>query len=83
MVALIGEMMGRCDGAFTSTLVDAIGAGRIVTTVNEVNATRNGRSITYHTVWTFRFTDDVVSEACLRPSLPGDEIARFYGFTAR
>jgi hypothetical protein len=43
-------------------------------------ATRNGRSINYHTVWTFRFADAVVAEAWLQPSLPGDEIRRFYGF---
>jgi hypothetical protein len=80
LVALVLEMMGRCDGGFSSRFIDAIGAGRIVTTVNEVNATRNGRSITYNTVWTFRFTDGVVSEAWLHPSLPGPEIASFYGF---
>jgi hypothetical protein len=72
--------MSRCDGGFASTLVDVIGAGEIVTTINEVNATRNGRSIDYHTVWTFRFTDDVVAEAWLHPSLPGEEIGPFYGF---
>jgi hypothetical protein len=51
-----------------------------VTTINDVNATRNGRSITYSTVWTFRFADGGVAEAWLHPSLPGREIARFYGF---
>ena len=80
MVALILEMMSRCDGGFASTFIDAIGAGRIVTAVNRVDATRNGRSISYHTVWTFRFTDGVVSEAWLHPSLPGEDIARFYDF---
>lgn len=80
MVLLIMEMMSRCDGGFTSTFIDAIGAGHIVTTVNQVDATRNGRSITYHTVWTFRFTDDVISEAWLHPSLLGEEIAHFYDF---
>ena len=81
IVALLLEMASRCDdGRFDSTFVDAIGEGRIVTTINEVNATRNGRSITYNTVWTFRFADGVVVEAWLHPSLPGDEIARFYGF---
>jgi ketosteroid isomerase-like protein len=80
LVALMLEMMSRCDGGFASTFLDAIGAGRIVTTINEVNATRNGRSISYNTVWTFRFTDGVVSEAWLQPSLPGEVIARFYGF---
>ena len=80
LVALMLEMMSRCDGGFASTFIDAIGAGRIVTTVNQVKATRNGRSITYNTVWTFRFTDGVVSEAWLHPSLPGEEIASFYGF---
>ena len=81
LVAVMVEMMSRSDGGFASTLVDAIGAGQIVTTVNEVNATRNGRSITYHTVWTFRFTDGVVAEAWLHPSMPEEEIARFYGFS--
>ena len=81
MVALLLEMASRCDdGSFASTFIDAIGASRIVTTINEVNATRNGRSITYNTVWTFRFTDGAVAEAWLHPSLPGQEIARFYGF---
>ena len=80
LVAIMLEMMSRSDGGFASTLVDAVGAGEIVTTVNEVNATRNGRSITYHTVWTFRFADGVVAEAWLHPSMPGEEIARFYGF---
>jgi ketosteroid isomerase-like protein len=81
MVALLLEMASRCDdGSFVSTFVDAIGAGGIVTTVNEVNATRRGSSITYNTVWTFRFADGVVAEAWLHPSLPGHEIARFYGF---
>jgi hypothetical protein len=80
MVALIVEMMSRCDGGFTSTFIDAIGAGHIVTTVNQVDATRNGRSITYNTVWTFRFTDDVISEAWLHPSLPSEEVAHFYDF---
>ena len=81
MVALLLEMASRCeDGSFDSRFIDAIGAGRIVTTINEVNATRNGRSITYNTVWTFRFADGVVAEAWLHPSLPGQEIARFYGF---
>ena len=75
------EMMSRADGGFASTLVDAIGAGEIVTTINEVNATRNGASINYHTVWTFRFARGVVAEAWLHPSLPGEEIRRFYGFT--
>ena len=81
MVALLLEMASRCDGSFASRFIDAIGAGRIVTTINEVNATRNGRSITYNTVWTFRFTDGVVAEAWLHPSLPGQEITRFYGFS--
>ena len=80
LVAVMLEMMSRSDGGFASTLVDAIGAGEIVTTVNEVNATRHGRSITYHTVWTFRFTDGVVAEAWLHTSLSGQEIKRFYGF---
>ncbi len=80
LVALVSEMMSRCDGGFASTFIDAIGAGQIVTTVNQVNATRNGRSISYNTVWTFRFTDGVVSEAWLHPSLPDQEIASFYGF---
>ena len=81
MVALLLEMASRCDdGSFVSTFIDAIGAGRVVTTVNEVNATRRGSSITYNTVWTFRFADGVVAEAWLHPSLPGQEIARFYGF---
>jgi hypothetical protein len=31
-------------------------------------------------VWTFRFADGVVAEAWLNPSLPGQDIARFYGF---
>ena len=83
MVALIVEMMSQCDGGFSSTFIDAIGAAQIVTTLNQVDATRNGRSIAYHTVWTFRFTHDVVSEAWLHPSLPGEEIARFYDFGAR
>jgi ketosteroid isomerase-like protein len=82
MVLLIMEMMSRCDGGFASTFIDAIGAGQIVTTINQVNATRNGRSISYNTVWTFRFTDGVVSEAWLHPSLPGEDIARFYDFGA-
>ena len=81
LVALMLEMMSRSDGGFASTLVYAIGAGEIVTTINEVNATRHDRSINYHTVWTFRFTDGVVAEAWLHPSLPGEEIRRFYGFT--
>jgi hypothetical protein len=82
MVALLLEMASRCDdGNFTSTFIDAIGAGRIVTTINEVNANRNGRSITYNTMWTFRCADGVVAEAWLHPSLPGHEIARFYGFS--
>jgi ketosteroid isomerase-like protein len=80
LVALVLEMMSRCDGGFESTFIDAVGAGRIVTTVNQVNATRDGRSLSYNTVWTFRFTDGVVSEAWLHPSLPGEEIASFYGF---
>jgi hypothetical protein len=80
MIALILEMMSRCDGAFASTFIDAIGAGRIVTTVNQIDATRNGRSISYNTVWTSRFTDGVVSEAWLHPSLPGEDIAGFYDF---
>ena len=75
--------MSRSDGGFASTLVEAIGAGEIVTTINEVNATRNGRSINYHTVWTFRFTDGVVAEAWLHPSLPGQEIGRFSGSPKR
>jgi len=82
MVLLIMEMMSRCDGGFASTFIDAIGAGQIVTTINQVNATRNGRSISYNTVWTFRYTDGVVSEAWLHPSLPGEDIARFYDFGA-
>ena len=81
MAALLLEMASRCDdGRFVSTFLDAIGAGGIVTTVNEVNATRRGSAITYNTVWTFRFADDVVAEAWLHPSLPGQEIAHFYGF---
>ena len=80
LVALVLEMMGRCDGGFDSTFIDAIGAGRIVTTINQVNATRNGRSISYNTVWTFRFADGVVAEAWLQPSLPAHEVANFYDF---
>jgi ketosteroid isomerase-like protein len=80
MVALIVEMMGRCDGGFASTFIDAIGDGEIVTTVNRVDATRKGRAISYNTVWTFRFEDGLVSEAWLHPSLAGEEIARFYDF---
>jgi predicted SnoaL-like aldol condensation-catalyzing enzyme len=81
LVAVLAEMMARSDGGFASKFVDAIGAGTIVTTINEVNATRNGRSILYNTVWTFRFTDGVVAEAWLHPSLPSTEIVQFYGFT--
>jgi hypothetical protein len=73
-------MTSRCDGGFASTFLDAIGVGRIVTTLNQVDATRKGRSISYNTVWTFRFTDGVVSEAWLHPSLPSEELAHFYGF---
>jgi hypothetical protein len=80
IVALILEMMSRCDGNFVSRFLDAVGAGDIVTAVNEVHATRNGRSITYNTVWTFRFVDGVIAEAWLHPSLPAAEIAQFYGF---
>ena len=80
LVAIVLEMMSRCDGAFESTFIDAVGAGLIVTTINQVNATRNGRSISYNTVWTFRFSDGTVSEAWLHPSLPDHEIASFYGF---
>ena len=80
IVALILEMMSRCDGGFASTFIDAIGAGEIVTTVNRVDATRKGRTIRYNTAWIFRLTDDVVSEAWLHPSLPGEELARFYDF---
>jgi len=80
LVAIVWEMMSRCDGAFESTFIDAIGEGLIVTTVNQVNATRNGRSISYNTVWTFRFADGTISDAWLHPSLPDHEIASFYGF---
>jgi ketosteroid isomerase-like protein len=81
MVTLLLEMASRCDdGNFASRFIDAIAAGQVVTTVNEVNATRNGQSISYNTVWTFRFADGDVAEAWLHPSLPGHEIARFYGF---
>ena len=31
LVALVLEMASRCDGGFTSTFLEAIGAGRIVT----------------------------------------------------
>ena len=81
MVALLLEMASRCDdGSFASTFIDAIGAGRIVTTINDSQRDSQRRSITYNTVWTFRFADGAVAEAWLHPSLPGQEIARFYGF---
>lgn len=80
LVAVLTEMMSRCDGGFVSRLIDAIGAGTIVTTINEVSATRNGGSIRYNTVWTFRFSNGVVAEAWLHPSLASAEIAGFYGF---
>ncbi len=80
IVALVLEMMGRCDGGFRSDFVDAMGAGSIVTTLNEVSATREGRSIAYNTVWTFRFAGDQVAEAWLHPSIAEHELADFYGF---
>ncbi len=80
VIALVLEMVGRADGGFRSDFIDAIGSGDIVTTVNEVSATRNGRLITYHTVWTFRFDDDHIAEAWLHPSVSEQELGDFYGF---
>jgi hypothetical protein len=80
VVALVMEMTGRCDGGFRSDLIDAIGARSIVTTVNEVSATRDGHSISYNTVWTFRFDGDQIAEAWLHPSVSEQELVDFYGF---
>ena len=80
LVTLVAEMMGRADGGFATVLLDAIGAGDIVTTVNQVTATREGHTITYNTVWVFRFEGDRVSEAWLQPSLSSSNIKAFYGW---
>lgn len=80
LVTLVAEMMGRADGGFATDLVEAIGAGDIVTTVNQVTATRGGNTLTYNTVWVFRFQGDQVSEAWLHPSLPSTDIKDFYGW---
>ena len=80
MAKLILELLGRSDGTFATSLVDAIGIGDIVTTLNQVTATRNGQTLSYNTVWTFRFHGNKVVEAWLHPSKPEEEIARFYGF---
>jgi hypothetical protein len=39
MAKLILDLLGRSDGPFATSLVDAIGIGDIVTTLNEVTAT--------------------------------------------
>ena len=80
MAKLILDLLGRSDGTFATSLVDAMGIGDIVTTLNHATATRNGQTLSYNTVWTFRFHGDKVVEAWLHPSRPEEEIASFYGF---
>jgi ketosteroid isomerase-like protein len=80
LVTLLATMMERCDGGFDSRFLEAVGDGDIVTTVNKVTATRDGRTLSYNTVWTFRFEGGKVAEAWLHPSLPAHEVAEFYGF---
>ena len=80
MAKLILDLLGRSDGTFASSLIDAIGTDDIVTTLNEVTATRNGQTLTYNTVWTFRLHGSKVVEAWLHPSRPEKEIAQFYRF---
>jgi ketosteroid isomerase-like protein len=80
MATLLMEMMARADGGFRSHLLDVVGAGDIVTTVNEVTATRGSRTLEYNTVWTFRIHSEKVAEAWLHPSLPVEQIAAFYGW---
>ena len=80
LATLVLDLLGRTAGTFTSSLIDAIGTGDIVTSLNQVTATRDGQELRYNTVWTFRFQGDKVVEAWLHPSRPEGEIARFYGF---
>ena len=80
MAKLILDLLGRSDGTFATSLINAIGTGDIVTTLNQVTATRNGQTLSYDTVWTFRFHGTRVVEAWLHPSRPEKEIAQFYGF---
>jgi predicted SnoaL-like aldol condensation-catalyzing enzyme len=80
LVTLILDLLGRSEGTFASSLIDAIGTGDIVTTINQVTATCHGQTLSYNTVWTFRFDGNQVVEAWLHPSRPEGEIARFYGF---
>ena len=80
MAKLILDLLGRSDGTFATSLIDAIGIGDIVTTLNQVTATRDGQTLSYNTVWTFRFHGNKVVEAWLHPSRPEKEIAQFYGF---
>jgi ketosteroid isomerase-like protein len=80
MAKLILDLLGRSDGTFAASLIDAIGTGDIVTTLNQVTATRNGQTLSYDTVWTFRFHGNKVVEAWLHPSRAEKEIAQFYGF---
>ena len=65
MVALLLAMASRCDGgSFASRFIDAIGAGRVVTTINEVDATRNGADHLQHLA-PFPRRDGAVAEAWL------------------
>jgi ketosteroid isomerase-like protein len=82
IAALLMEMVARADGGFHSHFLDAVGAGDIVTAVNEVTATRGAKTLRYNTVWTFRFLDGKVAEAWLLPSLPVEQVAAFYGWAA-
>lgn len=50
IAALILELLGRCDGEFASELLDVMGTRDIVTTLNQVTATRNGQTLRYNTV---------------------------------
>jgi ketosteroid isomerase-like protein len=82
MIALVTEMTSSANGGFRSHLLEAIGAGDLVTTINAVTSTRGTTTIAYNNVWTFRLHSGKIAEAWLHPSLPSEQVANFYGWAA-
>jgi ketosteroid isomerase-like protein len=78
IVEMWAQLMEWSENTFTSELLDVMGVGNFAVSINQVSATRKGRSHHWNTSWTYRFEGDVIVEAWLHASLPDDEIHDFW-----
>jgi len=79
MIAFLAYLVKSTKGQFRNRLVDVMAGEKVATALNRVTATRNGRTKSWDTVWTYRFEHGMVVEAWLLPSLSEEEVLDFWG----